>query len=295
MAKIRMKRIIKRCFWIILLAGVLAFHALSAWAAEPPCGMTVRLENEEKQGLDGIEVQICRVADAQLQPTPDFEDAGVSFSVFFTAPDDQNAKKLVDYIQKHTIATQRQVTQNGTAVFNELSAGIWVVYSADVRYTFNPYIVILPFSAGDEMIYHVTSTPKAEEKLPDHKSIYVVKKWEDEADAAKKRPDSITIRLLKDEAVIQIATLSEANGWNHTFQNLPDSGVYRVEEQAVALYKSQYGGDAENGFVITNVYQGEKLPQTGQYWWPIAILAVAGVSMVLLGVLELRGKKHEKK
>ncbi len=67
-----------------------------------------------------------------------------------------------------------------------------------------------------------------------------------------------------------------------------------MEESAVTDYAVNYSGDSENGFIITNTYNGEKLPQTGQLWWPIAIITVAGVAFVALGVIEMKGKKDGK-
>ena len=60
-------------------------------------------------------------------------------------------------------------------------------------------------------------------------------------------------------------------------------------------YTVQYSGDMENGFIITNSYNGEKLPQTGQYWWPIILISIAGVGFITLGIIELELSKNGKK
>ena len=71
--------------------------------------------------------------------------------------------------------------------------------------------------------------------------------------------------------------------------------TYSVREKSVKDYKATYSGDVANGFAVTNSYVGEKLPQTGQYWWPIVIMAIAGFCFVLLGIYEIGVKKHDKK
>ena len=69
----------------------------------------------------------------------------------------------------------------------------------------------------------------------------------------------------------------------------------RGREKTVANYKANYSGDMANGFIITNTYNGEKLPQTGQYWWPIILIAIAGAGFIALGVYEVGVKKNAKK
>ena len=52
-------------------------------------------------------------------------------------------------------------------------------------------------------------------------------------------------------------------------------------------------------FVVTNTYPGKtppKLPQTGLLWWPVPLLACAGLALVLAGAgARRRGRgSHEK-
>ena len=280
--------------WCLLIAMILSF-SISAFAEEMPCSLTVRLEDEQKNGIDGVKVQICRVADAEQKLLPQFEGSGISVTGLLSGTDKQDAKKVAEYVAEKNLSTLELSTRSGMVFFDDLSEGLWLVYTEDLRYTFNPYVILLPYTAEGKTTYDAVSAPKMEEKQQDHQRINVVKKWEDEGNAAGKRPEQVTVRLIKDELEIASVSLSESNGWSHLFENLPEDGVYRVEEQAVDHYTPQYSGDEINGFIITNTYQPDRLPQTGQYWWPIAILTIAGAAMILLGVLELRGRKHEKK
>ena len=100
----------------------------------------------------------------------------------------------------------------------------------------------------------------------------------------------MTVELLCGDIAVDRVELSEQNGWAHTFTGLP-AGKYAVRELSVAEYETEINGDARHGFVITNTYAGERLPETGQHWWPIAALVIAGVGFALLGILELRGGK----
>ena len=141
----------------------------------------------------------------------------------------------------------------------------------------------------------MSSTPKIEDSKPNVLNIYVVKRWEDKNNAAKKRPDKISVELLNEKTVIASAELNAANGWAYTFTDIPKDGNYSIREKKVASYTEHYSGDQQNGFIITNTYSGGKLPQTGQYWWPIVIMAIAGFCFVLLGIYEIGVKKHDKK
>ncbi len=145
------------------------------------------------------------------------------------------------------------------------------------------------------MNYNVTSVPKVEDNKSDEINIYVIKKWDDNHNAAKKRPDSVIIELLNGDERVDTVELNDGNGWAHTFKNLSKDGDYSVREKKVDNYKVNYSGDVVNGFIVTNTYEGEKLPQTGQLWWPIVVIAVAGVGFICLGIYELAVKKNEKK
>ena len=140
------------------------------------------------------------------------------------------------------------------------------------------------------LCYDVQSAPKSDVGGDGSTSVSVLKRWEDRGNAAGKRPASVTVELLCGDIAVDRVELSEQNGWAHTFTGLP-AGKYAVRELSVAEYETEINGDALHGFVITNTYAGEKLPETGQHWWPIAALVIAGVGFALLGILELRGGK----
>ena len=122
--------------------------------------------------------------------------------------------------------------------------------------------------------YTITNT-----HTPETVSVAVEKKWEDENNQDGKRPGSITVELLKQvgngaastEQTKQI--YPDTNGyWNYTFTNLPkyENGqevLYTVQEAAVAGYTSVVTGSAEDGYVITNTYEAEKVTVAGTKTW----------------------------
>ena len=106
------------------------------------------------------------------------------------------------------------------------------------------------------------------EKEPEKTQVSVTKVWEDQENAAEKRPESISVTLLADGEAVGTATLNPGNGWSYTWKDLPknhnESGltgeqkkiVYLVSETEIPEnYESELSGDAKNGFVLTNTYK----------------------------------------
>lgn len=72
--------------------------------------------------------------------------------------------------------------------------------------------------------------------------------WDDNGND---KPDSVTVNLIKDGAVVDSAKLSSDNGWKATFK-VDDDGDYQVKELIGSDYFAKVYGNSENGFVIKN-------------------------------------------
>lgn len=87
--------------------------------------------------------------------------------------------------------------------------------------------------------------------------VSVRKVWDDDG-ATECRPSSVAVTLRGSDASVRPATLSDTNGWAHTWVGLPeidengDEVVYKVEEEAVKDYDSLVTGSAGSGFTVTN-------------------------------------------
>ena len=84
------------------------------------------------------------------------------------------------------------------------------------------------------------------------------KTWDDADNQDGKRPAQITVNLLKNGKKVASKTVTEADGWKWTFDNLEKSEngkdiTYTVEEEAVEGYTSKV-----SGFNITNTYTPAK-------------------------------------
>ncbi|MCD7804519.1 MAG: Cna B-type domain-containing protein [Oscillospiraceae bacterium] len=97
---------------------------------------------------------------------------------------------------------------------------------------------------------------------PQTTSVTVTKKWEDDSDRDKLRPTEVTVSLLADGTIVDTVSVTEANGWEYTWDNLPknDNGfeidytVAEVDANGVSTAPSGYTGRV-NGFEITNTHE----------------------------------------
>ncbi|MBQ4371567.1 MAG: Cna B-type domain-containing protein [Firmicutes bacterium] len=101
-----------------------------------------------------------------------------------------------------------------------------------------------------------------------HTEISVKKKWNDNNDKDGLRPSSIKVRLLADGEEVAARTVTEKDGWEWTFRDLPRfSGgkkiTYTVEEDSVRFYLSSVKGSADKGFTIVND-QIASVPEEGE-------------------------------
>ena len=98
-------------------------------------------------------------------------------------------------------------------------------------------------------------------------SIPVVKIWDDMDNADGNRPDHITVHLFEGGEEIASATLNEANGWKHTFEDLPQyrnnlTIRYHITEDPVEHYTTMI-----NGYTIVNKYNRKMTSVTVRKVW----------------------------
>ncbi len=80
-----------------------------------------------------------------------------------------------------------------------------------------------------------------------------IKTWEDENDKRGLRPESITVKLLQDGQEYETKTVTEADNWQYTFENIPVYASntreyeYEIVEDEVQNYETRY-----EGYNITN-------------------------------------------
>lgn len=134
--------------------------------------------------------------------------------------------------------------------------------------------------------------------------IKVTKVWDDDQDALRKRPMSITVHLFGDgEEVASGKIQGSGDVWEMVFQDLPyvdkDGHVieYTVSEEAVDGYTmTNLTGNGEDGYIITNWTEQPEyaLPLSGSS--SLAIMTfIGGVLLIILGIVSTRRMRIENK
>ncbi len=117
--------------------------------------------------------------------------------------------------------------------------------------------------------YNVTNT-----HTPNKTSVTVEKSWIDHNNQDGKRPDSVTVELLKNGEPTDVTlTLDAAGNWTGTFTDLDENEAgekitYTVREVDVPDgYSSAVRGDASTGFTVTNTHTPETVEIAGSKTW----------------------------
>ncbi len=229
------------------------------------CTFTVTLtEPESNLSAQGISVGICPVAvknNGEYSLHSSFSSASITLDMIEADPV-ESAEKLFEHVKSNHVQALTAVTdEKGEARF-ETDSGLFLVYCESGGVTFAPYLIELPLEAQGQTLYAVSSRPKTDHpSVPEVvTSVKVTKIWDDLVDKYAKRPEFVTVTLLRDSTPFKRATLSEANGWKHTFEGLNAKYSYTVSEQEVEDYSASYSGNATDGYVIVNKYIGEDAP-----------------------------------
>lgn len=273
---------IKKIRFFLICILLLTLSAASISMADSENGnIHIEMQDELYVGI----CQVAKVEEGAYELVPEFAQSGIEISALLSYPTLENAKLVWEYVQEQKITSKEVTSENGVATFSSVKKGIYLVYCGqEQNYRFEPFFIFLTEE-------NVTAVPKMEEIHPDEMSISVVKMWEDNQNASGKRPEKIKIYLLQDGEKIASAELHDGNAWSYTFANMSANAEYTVSEEVVEGYAVSYNGDKENGFVITNTYEGtESKPSTGDSQSVGVLLLLCGVSMMMI-LLSITGRK----
>lgn len=117
----------------------------------------------------------------------------------------------------------------------------------------------------------------------------VHKVWDDKG-YENKRPQYVTVTLLKNGEEYDTQRITAAGNWEYAWADLPryDADGKEITWSIREGYISGYVANvAQNGnsFVLTNSIDKDKLPQTGMLWWPVPLMATVGLAFLLLGAI----------
>lgn len=207
----------------------------------------------------------------------------------------------------------------------ELKPGLYLVTGErhtqnDKIYDATPFIVSIPSEDSEtgKLNYDVTVVPKYIFKLtpsvPDKEIYKVIKLWDDDG-CESDRPEQITVELLRDGEMYETIVLNEANRWTYRWESLEGGHDWSVAEDTPESYVVSITQEGTT-FIVTNKHRDsetpsepstpvtttkpsdsetttgqstppteERVPQTGQLWWPVPMLVCLGVLLIVVGLI----------
>lgn len=260
--------------------------------------------------IDSTKFSIYKVSDVtkdcQYTLTDDFDDYPIDTDVETSEELRTLAETLQGYVSIDDIQSVSEgKTENGVIEFNHLEPGLYLIVGeqiADDEYVYSviPTLVYAPTIDGDDYIYDVDITPKYETNEREYSDKKVIKIWKN--DSKSVRPSSITIDLYRNKVLYDTVTLNKDNNWEYQWENLSNSDEWIAIEKDVPDHYSLSIVRENNTFVVTNTYHSninkqsdEKIPLTGQLWWPVPVLALFGLSFSFIGWMKKKDNKYEEK
>lgn len=154
----------------------------------------------------------------------------------------------------------------------------WTVDEAEVPAEYTKTVT----NAGND--WTVTNTRQLKEI-----DVSVKKKWEGDNVT---HPASVKVTLYRNGVAYDTVTLSEGNGWQHTWEDLTDNYNWSVDEASVPNGYTRSVRRSGYHFTITNSYGSN--PKTGDFTSLPVLISLMGISGSGLGLtLFLRRKKEE--
>ncbi len=168
-------------------------------------------------------------------------------------PEDVTIKLLADGVDTGETLTLTAIN-NWTGTFTDLDEykdGLKIDYTVEEEAVGNGYVTSITGT-------HETGYTVINSRTPEMVAVEGSKTWNDTGNQSGKRPDSITIRLLKNGSQTDSKTVNEDSGWSWSFTDLPkyEAGekiTYTITEDAVASYSSEL-----SGYDVTNTYTPDK-------------------------------------
>ena len=249
-------------------------------------------EQYDKEPIVGAELSVYFVAAVYINTngnlnyiyTDAFENSGIDMA------DPSLAAKLDAYVLEHNVSSVKITTdENGTATCKDLALGLYFIRQTGTVEGFapcTPFMVTVPGRNADGYVYEVNASPKTE--VARLTSITIKKVWN--TDASTAATDHVTVQLLQNGNVVKTATLNARNNWQITYNDMPESDAYSIVEVNVPTgFTATY---SQIGYVFT-VTNTASLAQTGQLFWPIPVLALAGLCLITVGSILLMKQRNK--
>ena len=177
-------------------------------------------------------------------------------------PDEITVVLLADGVPTgETLVLSAEDNWTGSFIgLDKYADGVEIVYTID-EVAVEGYETVI---SGDMTTGYVITNSHTPETI----SISGTKTWEDADNQDGVRPESIVVNLMANGQIVQTATVTEAENWSYTFENLPkyENGgveiIYAITEEAVEGYTTTY-----DGYDIINSYTPAEISLTVTKAW----------------------------
>lgn len=234
--------------------------------------------------ISNMQVSLYRVADENYN----LVDSFTRYSIDLKQDVQGAANALENRILMDGIEADACVTSDssGKASFTGLESGIYLVVGKEVFQDgvfYMPQVSLISLSGDLSVDLKYETSNKASR-------IHVLKVWK--KDNKKSRPKSIEVCLLRsDGIVVDKVVLNSDNQWSTTWDNLSTLYTYRVMETSVPSGYKESCTREKDTIVLTNTgsdkyrveKKDDKLPNSGQLWWPVPVLLFVGLVLFGLG------------
>lgn len=242
---------------------------------------------------------------------------GVSFFLYPAEGSQTDAQSAYEQVllQGLAPAAQSVTDANGMASFPGLSQGRYLLVGrshmldGDV-YEAEPCLLTLPVQDADgaplaELLVE-TKIARRDGTLPGQWRVMLL--WEDGEGSS--RPPAVEVQLYRNAELFDTIRLDAAVNWQYTWTDSDPAGDWAVLESVPAGYRAEYERQGDT-FVVRNIrlpeepettpdanpdpgeQSGPQLPQTGQLWWPVPVMALGGMILFLLGCLRRKERRDE--
>lgn len=311
---------ISRIFALITVVAVtlLNFTAFASASSNDKKDLRVVCECEGEI-ISGMEISVYKAVERygdSLSLSGDFKNYRVRLDINSASVLQDAADTLANYVITDKIKPYKTVTSDefGYADFSDLDNGIYLVWGKKIAiednvYRISPMFVEISDESKDLTVSYgkFIVTDVKNSKM----TKYTLKKvWDNERDILEYRPDGIDVEIYLDGEVYETVNLNKDNDWTYQW-NSDENGDWNFKELDVPEQYEVAIKIGENNITITNRLRDdvtgtpqpeppkddtttdEDIPQTGQLWWPVPVMAVVGVLLIVLGLkLGFKGEKE---
>ena len=271
----RFNQIAKLCFAAAVTILLTISLCLSAFAAAPDMerkGSVTFTMAYNSIPIPGGTLSLSRIAtvmelagDLHYKWVPELEDSGLALSKRDTAVFADRISMLVD--SRSLPCETHTIDDHGKVTFTDLPCGLYVVYQRTPAPGFEPinaFCVSIPMIEDNMFVYDINGSPKP-------------------------RPETSTSEITVTQVTVTTPGYETTTNLNHPSPPDEPTTVPR-EETGTTVPREETGTTVPHETATTapnettKPAEDERLPQTGQLWWPAWVIGAVGLMLFGIGL-----------